>query len=75
MRKQWFSNINGQWSVFSGVPKLTKNFAGISARELNNDGKDAINSNAEVDIGGGLGFTAEKSVTSACIYPVLQNNE
>lgn len=42
MRKQWFSNINGQWSVFSGVPKLTKNFAGISARELNNDGKDAI---------------------------------
>ncbi|MEI3552669.1 MAG: hypothetical protein V8Q17_09020 [Acutalibacteraceae bacterium] len=28
------------------------------------DGKDAINSNAEVDIGGGLGFTAEKSVTS-----------
>lgn len=28
------------------------------------DGKDAVNSNAEVDIGGGLGFTAEKSVTS-----------
>lgn len=42
VRKQWFSNINGQWQVFSGIPKLTKNFAGISTRELNQDGKDAI---------------------------------
>ena len=42
IRKQWFSNINGQWQVFSGIPKLTKNFAGIGTRELNNDGKDAI---------------------------------
>ena len=42
VRKQWFSNINGQWQVFSGIPKLTKNFAGIGTRELNNDGKDAI---------------------------------
>lgn len=41
-RKQWFSNINGQWQVFSGIPKLTKNFAGIGTRELNQDGKDAI---------------------------------
>lgn len=42
VRKQWFSNINGQWQVFSGIPKLTKNFAGIDTRELNQDGKDAI---------------------------------
>lgn len=42
IRKQWFSNINGQWQVFSGIPKLTKNFAGIGTRELNQDGKDAI---------------------------------
>ena len=42
VRKQWFSNINGQWQVFSGIPKLTKNFAGIGTRELNQDGKDAI---------------------------------
>lgn len=42
VRKQWFSNINGQWQVFSGIPKLTKNFAGICTRELNQDGKDAI---------------------------------
>ena len=41
-RKQWFSNINGQWQVFSGIPKLTKNFAGIGTRKLNQDGKDAI---------------------------------
>ena len=42
IRKQWFSNTNDQWQVFSGVPKLTKNFAGIGTRELNQDGKDAI---------------------------------
>ncbi len=42
VRKQWFSNLNGQWQVFSGIPKLTKNFAGIGTRELNQDGKDAI---------------------------------
>lgn len=42
VRKQWFYNINGQWQVFSGIPKLTKNFAGIGTRELNQDGKDAI---------------------------------
>lgn len=42
VRKQWFSNINSQWQVFSGIPKLTKNFVGIGTRELNQDGKDAI---------------------------------
>lgn len=42
VRKQWFSNINGQWQVFSGIPKLAKNFAGVGTRELNQDGKDAI---------------------------------
>lgn len=42
IRKQWFANLNGQWQVFSGIPKLTKNFAGIGTRELNQDGKDAI---------------------------------
>lgn len=42
IRKQWFANLNGSWQVFSGIPKLTKNFSGIGTRELNNDGKDAI---------------------------------
>lgn len=42
IRKQWFANLNGSWQVFSGIPKLTKNFAGIGTRELNQDGKDAI---------------------------------
>ena len=42
VRKQWFANINGQWQNYNGVPKLTKNFAGIGTRELNQDGKDAI---------------------------------
>lgn len=42
VRKQWFANIGGKWQVYNGVPKLTKNFAGIGTRQLNQDGKDAI---------------------------------
>jgi hypothetical protein len=40
-RKQWFKNINGTWST-SDVPTLTKNFAGIGTREINEAGKQAI---------------------------------
>lgn len=42
MHKRWLSNINGKLQAFSGVPKLTKNFAGIGTRELTQDGKYAI---------------------------------
>jgi len=40
-RKQWYKNIDGKWFV-SEVPVLTKNFAGIGTRDLNEDGKKAI---------------------------------
>ena len=40
-RKQWYKNIDGKWFV-SEVPVLTKNFAGIGTRELNEFGKKAI---------------------------------
>ncbi len=40
-RKMWFKNIDGQWSE-SDVPTLTKNFAGIGTREINEAGKQAI---------------------------------
>ena len=41
-RKQWFSCIDGKWAI-SQVPVLTKDFAGIGTRNLNEDGKKAIN--------------------------------
>ena len=41
VRKQWFKNIDGKWSS-SEVPVLTKNFAGIGTREINQDGLQAI---------------------------------
>ena len=40
-RQQWFSHIDGKWSV-SQIPILTKNFAGVGTRELNEFGKKAI---------------------------------
>lgn len=40
-RKQWFSNIDGKWSV-SETPILTMNFAGIGTRNINEYGKKAI---------------------------------
>lgn len=40
-RKQWYKNIDGKWFV-SEIPVLTKNFAGIGTRELNEFGKKAI---------------------------------
>lgn len=40
-RKQWFSHIDGKWSI-SQTPILTKNFAGIGTRNINDDGKKAI---------------------------------
>lgn len=41
VRNQWYKNINGEWSK-SEVPTLTKNFAGIGTREINEAGKQAI---------------------------------
>jgi hypothetical protein len=41
VRNQWYKNIKGQWSK-SEVPTLTKNFAGIGTREINEAGKQAI---------------------------------
>jgi hypothetical protein len=41
VREQWYKNINGEWSK-SEVPTLTKNFAGIGTREINEAGKQAI---------------------------------
>jgi predicted NAD-dependent protein-ADP-ribosyltransferase YbiA (DUF1768 family) len=41
VRKQWYKNIGGVWSK-SDIPVLTKNFAGIGTREINEDGKKAI---------------------------------
>jgi hypothetical protein len=40
-RNQWYKNINGVWSE-SEIPTLTPNFAGIGTRQLNDDGKKAI---------------------------------
>jgi len=40
-RGQWYKNIDGKWSE-SEVPALTKNFAGIGTRQLNEAGKQAI---------------------------------
>lgn len=42
-RKQWYKNIDGKWSK-SDVPTLTKNFAGIGTRQINQDGINAIRS-------------------------------
>lgn len=42
-KNQWYKNINGIWET-SEVPKLTKNFAGIGTREINESGKEAIRS-------------------------------
>lgn len=41
IRERWFKNINGVWSS-SDVPTLTKNFAGIGTREINEKGIQAI---------------------------------
>lgn len=41
VRERWFKNINGVWSS-SDVPTLTKNFAGIGTREINEKGIQAI---------------------------------
>lgn len=41
IRNQWYSNINNVWSK-TEVPKLTKNFAGIGTREINENGRKAI---------------------------------
>lgn len=40
-RKKWFKNIEGKWYE-SDVPCLTKDFAGIGTRNLNEFGKKAI---------------------------------
>lgn len=40
-RNKWFKNIEGKWSE-SDVPVLTDNFAGIGTRNLNDNGKKAI---------------------------------
>ena len=40
-RNKWFKNIDGKWSE-SDVPALTYNFAGIGTRNLNENGKKAI---------------------------------
>lgn len=41
IRNQWFRNTSGTWAV-TEVPTLTPNFAGIGTRELNEQGKKAI---------------------------------
>ena len=41
VRERWFKNINGVWSS-SDIPTLTKNFAGIGTREINEKGIQAI---------------------------------
>lgn len=41
VRNKWYKNINNKWSE-SEVPTLTKNFAGIGTRELNDTGRKAI---------------------------------
>lgn len=43
VRKQWYSNVDGKWSK-SDIPTLTRNFAGIGTREINQDGINAIRS-------------------------------
>ena len=40
-RNQWYKHIDGKWSS-SETPVLTSNFAGIGTRELNDNGKIAI---------------------------------
>lgn len=40
-RLQWYKNIDGKWSK-SDTPVLTKNFAGIGTREINEYGRQAI---------------------------------
>lgn len=40
-RKQWYKNIDGEWSE-SEIPTLIQNFAGIGTRQLNEAGKSAI---------------------------------
>lgn len=41
IREEWYKNVNGEWAK-SDVPILTKNFAGIGTRDINNAGKQAI---------------------------------
>lgn len=41
VRNKWYKNINNKWNE-SEVPILTKNFAGIGTRELNDTGRKAI---------------------------------
>lgn len=42
-RKMWARNINGQWEWLNNeVPTLTKRFAGIGTRNINQDGINAI---------------------------------
>ena len=42
IRKQWYQNHDKKWSVLNETPTLTKNFAGIGTRQINNDGIQAI---------------------------------
>lgn len=41
VRDQWYKNINGEWSK-TDTPVLVSNFAGIGTRELNDNGRKAI---------------------------------
>lgn len=41
VRNQWYKNINNTWSK-SEIPVLTKNFAGVGTREINEMGIKAI---------------------------------
>jgi len=44
--KYWFyyDYEDEQFQIYEGIPKLTKNFAGIGTRNINNDGVRAIQS-------------------------------
>ncbi len=41
VRKEWYKNINGEWSR-SIIPVLTQRFAGIGTRNINEAGRQAI---------------------------------
>lgn len=73
VRNKWYKNINNKWSE-SEVPTLTKNFAGIGTRELNDTGRKAIEAVYEKTFGKSTQESNNTASYGVEIDPNLKSN-
>lgn len=73
VRNKWYKNINSKWSE-SEVPILTKNFAGIGTRELNDTGRKAIEAVYEKTFGKSTQGSNNTASYGVEIDPNLKSN-